>query len=62
MQRNQSQSQNNELKCDGCGQQFSNRNDLEKHRSTCAMARNKSGSGQQRPMTRGAGGSQSFNG
>jgi hypothetical protein len=60
MQSNESQK--NELKCDGCGQQFSNRQDLEKHRSTCAMARNKSGSGQQ-PATRGAGGgSQGFNG
>ncbi len=37
----------NELKCDGCGQQFSNRNDLEKHRQTCAAVRTKAGSAQQ---------------
>lgn len=37
----------NELKCDGCGQQFSNRNDLEKHRQTCAAVRAKGGSAQQ---------------
>ncbi len=48
----------NELKCDGCGQQFSNRNDLEKHRQTCAAVRAKAGSAQQQeqPRTQGAGG------
>lgn len=47
----------NELKCDGCGQQFTNRNDLEKHRQTCAAVKAKAGSGQQGPpRTQGAGG------
>jgi len=50
----------NELKCEGCGQQFNNRNDLQKHQINCAAYKSKSGSGQQGqpPLTRGAGGSQ----
>jgi hypothetical protein len=49
----------NELKCDGCGQQFTNRNDLEKHRQTCSAVKAKAGSGsgqQEQPRTQGAGG------
>ena len=64
----------NELKCDGCGQQFSNRNDLDKHRQSCAAVQAKAGSAQQhqgqthqqgqaggqkeQPRTQGAGGGQ----
>jgi len=48
----------NELKCDGCGQQFGNRGDLEKHKANCTALKSKGSSGQQqnRPMTHGAGG------
>lgn len=49
----------NQLKCDGCGQQFNNQNDLQKHRANCAAVKAQGGSQSgQRPMTRGAGGNQ----
>jgi len=41
-----------------CGKQFSNRNDLQKHRQTCATAQASGGSQQGSGVqTRGAGGS-----
>jgi hypothetical protein len=57
-----------DLKCEGCGQKFNNRNDLQKHSSTCAALKAKAGSGQQpgqqqgqqqgQPFTHSAGGGQ----
>jgi len=48
----------NELKCDGCGQQFNNRADLDKHRANCAAVKAKAGQQQGTPRTQGAGGGQ----
>lgn len=51
------QTQQNELKCEGCGQQFSNQNDLQKHRTNCSAVKAK---GQQ--QTHSAGGGQNRQG
>ncbi len=44
-----------DMKCEGCGQQFSNRNELEKHQQNCSAYKSKAGStqnqGQGRPQT-----------
>ena len=45
----------NELKCEGCGQQFSNRNDLDKHRQSCAAVKAQGGSGQSQGQNKGQG-------
>jgi hypothetical protein len=46
----------NQMKCDGCGQQFGNRNDLQKHEATCSAMEAKRKSGQSQPLTHSAGG------
>jgi hypothetical protein len=54
-QRRHAMQNQNGFKCDGCGKQFDNRNDLQKHERECT-ARLGSGQGSSRPMTRTAGG------
>ena len=57
MTQNQSRNENaNQLVCDGCGKQFNNRQDLERHRRECSgVQARQGGSG---GMTRTAGGGQ----
>jgi sporulation protein YlmC with PRC-barrel domain len=54
-QRRHAMQNQNGFRCDGCGKQFNNRNDLQKHERECT-ARQGSGQGSGRPMTRTAGG------
>jgi len=49
----QNQSQ---MKCEGCGQQFDNRNDLQKHKANCSALKAQGGSGHSQPLTHSAGG------
>lgn len=44
----------NTFRCDGCGRKFESRGELERHERECTAKQN-SGQGSSRPMTRTAG-------